>query len=333
MIRVHLLGFPNDVGGASTECWHTLRLWRAHGADVTLTPTWSAEPRWIERVESIGCKVVTATVKSFAPQPGAVVVSMCNSQFWPVLKRLKHPSVWVPCMNWLGEKEKRRYAQGFFPSAIVCQSEYQRSQLARDLERYGVLDRVVQIRGAFDASEIPFRPKPCEGEFIVGRISRAAPEKFRPDLWRVLGQARDQLGGRLRARVLGWRPLLAAKIGHPPAWAEGLEPGAVDVREFLSSIDCLYQSGTTDENWPRVGLEAMAAGVPIVADDRGGWREMATGLAHLAGDTAAAVDAICRVATEPQAKMIATARHAVETRLGNDGLWDQWQTLFERISQ
>jgi len=335
--RIHLLGFPGDVGGASTECWHTLKLWRAHGADVTLTPTWSASPEWIAKVEGIGCKVATATVKTFSPGPGVPVVSMCNSQFWPVLKRLarqgKNPTVWVPCMNWLAEKEKRRYAQGFLPSAIVCQSGYQRGQLARDLGRFGLLDRVVRIRGPFDASEIPFRPKARGEEFVVGRISRAAHEKFRPDIWRVLGEARERLGGQLRARVLGWRPLLAARIGSPPPWVEVLEPGAVDVREFLGSLDCLYQSGTTDENWPRVGLEAMAAGVPIVADDRGGWREMAAGLAHLVGDTEASVDAICRVATESQAGLIAAARHAVETRLGNDGLWSQWEALFQRIAQ
>jgi len=191
----------------------------------------------------------------------------------------------------------------------------------------------VRIRGPFDASEIPFRPKARGEEFVVGRISRAAHEKFRPDIWRVLGEARERLGGQLRARVLGWRPLLAARIGSPPPWVEVLEPGAVDVREFLGSLDCLYQSGTTDENWPRVGLEAMAAGVPIVADDRGGWREMAAGLAHLVGDTEASVDAICRVATESQAGLIAAARHAVETRLGNDGLWSQWEALFQRIAQ
>jgi glycosyltransferase involved in cell wall biosynthesis len=28
------------------------------------------------------------------------------------------------------------------------------------------------------------------------------------------------------------------------------------------------------ENWPRVGLEALAAGVPVLADDAGGWQEM-----------------------------------------------------------
>ena len=33
-------------------------------------------------------------------------------------------------------------------------------------------------------------------------------------------------------------------------------------------------NGGARENWPRIGLEAMAAGVPIVAQNQWGWKEM-----------------------------------------------------------
>jgi glycosyltransferase involved in cell wall biosynthesis len=36
----------------------------------------------------------------------------------------------------------------------------------------------------------------------------------------------------------------------------------------------LTLNGGAAENWPRVGLEAMAAGVPIVAQNAWGWQEM-----------------------------------------------------------
>lgn len=339
-MRIHVLGFPADVGGASTELWHTLLMWRAAGADVTLTPTWSATS-WTQRVEAIGCRVVEASVKTFSPDPGVPVVSMCNGQFWPVLKRLtqsrRNPTVWVPCMNWLSDKEQRRYRQGFWPDAIICQSQYQRSVLEPELAKYGIADRVAQIRGAFDAGQIAHRentPRADADEFVVGRISRAAIEKFTPDLWRVLEAVRLRIAPRrLRAKILGWRSLLAAKLGTPPPWVETYPPGSIDAAQFLASLDCLYQSGKAAENWPRVGLEAMAAGVPIVADDRGGWREMlAGGLGHLVPTPDAAIDVICRLAAEPAAEMTAAARRAVQTRLGNQGLWDQWQLVFERIT-
>jgi len=33
-------------------------------------------------------------------------------------------------------------------------------------------------------------------------------------------------------------------------------------------------NGGARENWPRIGLEAMAAGVPLVVQNQWGWREM-----------------------------------------------------------
>lgn len=338
-MKIHVLGFPANVGGASTELWHTIRLWRSAGAEVTLTPTWSAPEPWKSRVEAIGCRISQTTIKGFNPEPGVPVVSFCNGQFWPVLKRLvrigKNPTVWVPCMNWLSPREQRRYAQGWAPDAIVCQSEHQRGVLEPQLAQHGLADRIVRIRGAFDASLYQPRAASPNGEFTIGRISRAAVEKFQPDLWEVCERIRQQVGGWVRVKILGWRPLLARKLGQPPAWIELHEPSSVDAAEFMGSLDCLYQSGRADENWPRVGLEAMASGVPIVADKRAGWREMTGGgqLAHLVDGPDEAVNAIIDVATNPQGDLISRARQAVETYLGNDGIIDQWSDLFQRTAK
>jgi len=337
-MKVHVIGSPSYVGGANTELWHTLLLWREHGCQVALTPTWQADEHWTARCQSIGCVVQPATISTFAAEPGVPLIAFCNSQFWGVIKkvdRLQCPTVWVPCMNFLTDREMRRYESGVLPSAVVCQSAYQRSQIEPQLLEYGIAgDRIERIRGAFDVSSIAFAPKATGPEFVVGRISRADPAKFRPDLWDVLERARARIDRPLKARILGWKPGLAKRLGPPPAWAEVYEPGSVNAIEFLRSLDCLYQSGTTAENWPRVGLEAMAAGVPIVADDRGGWPELFDGgrLGYLVATPEAAVKAICRVATEPQGTAVELARQEVERSLGSNGeLWCQWRRLFERI--
>ena len=45
--------------------------------------------------------------------------------------------------------------------------------------------------------------------------------------------------------------------------------------DFLARCHALLGlNGGARENWPRIGLEAMAAGVPIVAQNAWGWREM-----------------------------------------------------------
>jgi glycosyltransferase involved in cell wall biosynthesis len=335
MTRLHVLGFPAHVGGAGTELWHTLRLWRQHGAQVTITPTWRLDEEWAAKCREIGCKVVVSNPREFMPAPGVPVVSFCNTQLFSTMLHLdqrQNPVVRVPCMNYLNDREQRWYARGVLPRTIVCQSEYQRSCIEPKLLAYGMRsEQIVRIRGAFDVSDYPFCPKLPGHEFVVGRISRADPQKFRPDFWRVLEQVHRRIGRPLRVRVLGWQKGLAKAIGEPPPWAEVFGPGECDAREFMWSLDCLYQSGVTAENWPRVGLEAMALGVPIVTDDCGGWQEMARGVAYLVGSPSEAVEAICRVASEPQTGMVIAARRAVETRLGNDGLWGQWKALFEEV--
>ena len=37
-MRVFLLGYPGDLGGACTEVWHTIKLWRKFDVEVHLIP-------------------------------------------------------------------------------------------------------------------------------------------------------------------------------------------------------------------------------------------------------------------------------------------------------
>lgn len=344
-VRIHVLGFPGEVGGASTELWHTLLMWRATGADVTVTPTWSTKGPWRNRVESIGCRVVEANSKSFAPVPGVPIVTFCNSQLFAVIKRLDqslYPCVWVPCMNYLTDREIRRYDQGHLPAAVVCQSDFQLATIGPDLRSHGMRrDQLYRIRGAFDVSAYPFRPKEPSREFIVGRISRADSKKFRPDLWQVLDRVRQQSDRPLRVRILGWHKRLAKSIGEPPAWAECHEPGSLNAYDFMRSLDVLYQSGECTENWPRVGLEAMANGTPLVVDNQGGWPEILDGgrLGYLVGSADEAVDALTGLADRStpcnldRLQTIHRARQAMESRLSsNHELWQQWVSLFREVS-
>lgn len=64
-----------------------------------------------------------------------------------------------------------------------------------------------------------------------------------------------------------------AKLGPP--WASILRPMTIPTPQFLATLHCLLPvHGGTPENWPRAGLEAFAAGVPVVAQNDWGWREM-----------------------------------------------------------
>jgi glycosyltransferase involved in cell wall biosynthesis len=286
-MHIFFLGYPGAMGGANTECWHTAKVWRQHGIEVTFIPTWQPGAM-LPRLEAIGCKTVVAggpdglrDVPGFA---GSVVVAMCNNTAVKQRKLLKDLGcrlVWVNCMTFLIGDEPVAFRQGGPAEAYVFQSEFQRDELEKLLIPLGYNHGMGHlIRGAFAFEEVPFAPRPhgapgtCgSGEdFWIGRLSRPDVDKWSSNHWPILARVPY---ARRRALAMGWSPQLTAKCGPPPPWAEALEPQRIPVVEFLGRCHALVGlNGGARENWPRVGLEAMAAGVPLVVQDQWGWREM-----------------------------------------------------------
>ncbi|GAG22747.1 unnamed protein product, partial [marine sediment metagenome] len=157
--------------------------------------------------------------------------------------------------------------------AYVCQSHYQRRLLWPRLHGAGVAeDRCPVIRGAFDLDEYLYLPRPHHNgdKFVIGRLSRCDARKYALNLWQIYGQIPN-----IKARVMGWGPRTERYIGKPPAFAETLQQCAEDAGQFVRSLHCMvHPMGVATENWPRVALEAMACGVPVVTDRRGGVCEM-----------------------------------------------------------
>jgi len=341
-MHLFVSGYPSDVGGANTELWHTVKLWRRFGAAVTLIPTWKADPAWRARLDAIGCRTVESNpddLQNVAGLAGGAVVSLCNTRFLSAADRFRSlhcKIVWLGCMNWLFPEERRHYRRHGAFDRCVFQSEYQRRQLASQLAKYGFHSSQGKIiRGAFDAEEFPYRPLGrTPGEpFVIGRLSRAAPEKFSPRTWKIYARTPPPMS----ARVMGFNDAVRARIGPPPRWAVCLPPGAESPKLFLSQLHCLvHAGGSAVENWPRVGLEAMAAGVPLVVDRKGGWtemirhgqtgflcdtdEEMATHVARLAGDESL------------RQAVAAEARRALETELARpDPWWRDWKELLDDL--
>ncbi|NLX97376.1 MAG: glycosyltransferase [Rhodopirellula sp.] len=318
---IFVAGLPGDLGGANTECWHTIRLWRRAGLDVNVLPTWTPDEHWVNRLRSVGCRVVSARPDRLADVPGlpgAVTVSFCNSRFLrhaEEFRRLGCRIVWVNCMNWLFAEERLHYRRHGPFDAYVFQSRYQQSQLLPQLRRYGVRPQQCRlIRGAFCADDFPFLPRPHTPgtPLVIGRISRSAPDKFAADTWSVYGGARSPI----QARVLGWDRQIEAKLGVPPHWAECLPAGVLPPVDFYRSLHVMVQlGGGAEENWPRSALEAMAAGVPVVAENRGGWREVIQdGQTGLLCNTRAEIIAAIERLAEDEPLRLGIARRA-RTRL------------------
>lgn len=125
----------------------------------------------------------------------------------------------------------------------------------------GPLQAVADARWRDDRRRMPV---------TIGRVSRDALDKHHPqDVWiyRMLVAAGHSV------RIMGGT-CLTAELGG----VEGIEllpAGAEPVTAFYDSLDIFfYRTGSTAEAYGRVVAEAMAAGLPVVVGDRGGYVEV-----------------------------------------------------------
>jgi len=344
---IYVIGYPGSIGGACTELWHTLKLWRQFGQEVHLVPTWSADRHWRSKCDEIGCHTHDLgaydwdTLRAVPGLAGATIISFCNENFllyMRAFRKLHCRVIWVNCMNWLFPEEKRHYRRHGPLDAYVFQSRYQQRTLMRELARYDVSQhRCHRIAGAFDVTDYPFCPRPHTSgdDFYVGRLSRPDLDKYSSNTWPIYSAIPYS---RRRARVLGWSPEVETKLGRPPAWAEVMSPGKQDARSFVESLHCLlHVTGGSRENWPRCALEAMALGVPIVAEDDFGWPEMIEhGTSGLLGrcDQELSYYAARLAYDEPyRLEMALAARRRLSEVLARPRtLWRRWRRLFEQLA-
>ena len=344
--RIFYAGFPNHVGGAGTECQHTIKLWRDHGIDVHLIPTWGAPAADLRQLaDEMGC--TTHVVKPYELPTidglaGSPVVSMCNVAFAREIHRFRQlhcPTIWLNCMTYLQSQERKFWTQHGIPDVWIFQSQFQRDRLQGMLlaNYHYNPNQGHLIRGAFDWQDWDFAPrKRTPGDpFVVGKLARPNPEKWCPYLWRIYGEIPN-----VQAICMGITDQGAwFGLGPPPSFARVLPAGAMPVKQFYSQLHALVTVNGGDlENWPRIGLEAMAAGVPIVAENKWGWREMIEhGVTGFLGDDYGEIShyAAQLEADEKLRLNIAThAREWLESFLAEpDQIWGGWCNVFEAIGR
>ncbi len=346
MVKVFWVGFPGPSGGANTECYHTAKLLRANGVNVTFLPTEGADKSYAAKLEAIGCKIhpdwkAYKRPEQIAGVAGSIVISMCNSFFsaWSHKYRaIGCKIIWVNCMTFLFLGERKHMERHGPYEAYVFQSMWQRLQLEPQLQRYGYdSSHGHLIRGAFDIGEFPFNPKPRNGSpFTVGRLSRAEHDKYHRDTWHIFRRLKKAVP-EARGRVMAWEGArLLHWCGKPPEWVDGLASCAETSQGFLGSLHALIQAnGGAGENWPRVGLEAMAAGVPVIAENAWGWREMVkdgvTGC--LCNKPWELADKAAELACdEPKRQgIIEAAREAVAKLSDPLPIWAGWERMFKGL--
>jgi glycosyltransferase involved in cell wall biosynthesis len=182
----------------------------------------------------------------------------------------------------------------------------------------------------------PFEPRLSPSPRpTIGAIGRLSPEKGFDDLPHILTRIPAA-----RAVVLGEGPerarlaKLAAELGvadrfELPGWQES--PGS-----WLSSFD-LLAAPSRGEGFPLVTLEAMMAGLPVVATDVGSVSEAiedrVTGMLVPPRDTEAMAAAIEAVLADPELRerMVRTARERVLAEFTAAGMARNFEALYDRV--
>ena len=129
------------------------------------------------------------------------------------------------------------------------------------------------LESPIDLARFPRIKRNAERAFTIGRLSRDTPEKHHREDMAVY---RELAAEGVRIRIMGGTKLSRELAGVPNI--ELLPAGAEDPAAFLASLDCFFYRTAPHwyEGFGRVVFEAMATGLPVVCENRGGFASYLT---------------------------------------------------------
>ncbi len=177
---------------------------------------------------------------------------------------------------------------------------------------------------------VPLGPRPAERpsreRLVIGTAARISPQKKLEQLLLAMREANGRLpahvlriaGGVERGSADYAEHLRSLADGLPVEWLGELD----DLRSFLQDLD-LFAMISEPAGCPNASLEAMAAGLPVVATDAGGAAEQVvdgiTGRLVPRDDAPALADALVDQARNPQRR----ARCGAAGRARAEALFDE----------
>jgi hypothetical protein len=263
--KVFIFGWPSWVGGADTKLHHLLLLLHEH-CDITVIPNEARHLQpgyWTNLLDRLG--VGYCLMDQLPARLEGCALSLCNDSFFS--ERIAHRAkakglkvIWSGEMMWPHKDELEAVRDGVIDKVLYV-SELQRAALASG---HGSIPW--QITGNYiDPACFPFQERRHQ-TFTIGRLSRAAPEKYPEDF--PVFYERLQLPD-TRFRVMAWNRALDNQYRwhrFDQRW-DLLPTAAEDTVTFLHSLDLfVYPLGHRfTESWGRSTVEAMLTGcVPLV---------------------------------------------------------------------
>ena len=263
---------------------------------------------------------------SVARDTDTPVVSSYHTHFSSYLKYyyldLFEPALWAYLRRFYEQCE-----QVYVPSTAI----------AEELRRHGITDGLRLWRRGVDTDRFAPRRRSSawrqahgigDGEVVVAFVSRLVWEKGL-DVYADVIRRLEQQGVPHRSVVVGDGPAredLEARL--PNATFTGFLKGDDLARAYASSDVFLFPSDT--ETFGNVTLEAMASGVPTIAADAAGSRDLVehetTGLLCPPGDRDAFAEATKRLVLD------ASLRRSMSTAAHERAQHFTWPTILERMN-
>ncbi len=204
------------------------------------------------------------------------------------------------------------------PRIIACSD----AALAPFEENSQVSRRAVVVDNGAAPVSVP--PHDIEDGPVIGAVGRLHPDKGLSELIEAIPDIQCAFP-EARFRIVGPR-VDEAYAKHLQAQAEELAPDSVDFAgetddpgQAFAGIDLLVMPSRREAGG-RVVIEACSAGIPVVASDAGGLREMVEGcgLVFPRGNSSALASAVIRVLLDPmlRRRMIEAGRENYDRRWG-----------------
>ncbi len=193
----------------------------------------------------------------------------------------------------------------------------------------GIAAMTPDIPGVLHESPIDlehFSPQLSEDRpFTVGRFSRDVPEKHNPEDTAVY-QALIEQG--IQVRLMG-----ADSLNLGSFELERIAEGSIPPKEFLHSLDVFFYRTRPDwrEAYGRVIMEALACGIPVVAESRHGFSEKLTHGENVlfANSNEEIISAISRLRDEPAFRQhLATQGRKLVEEIYGEKFRNQMQSFY-----
>jgi glycosyltransferase involved in cell wall biosynthesis len=326
-----IVGFPGLYGGAGVELDSQITLWHDMGLDLHVVPAMDADNEPLLRHT-----MARATVhpkQNYNKLAGMPVISFCNDVFLRDLKEIKkhaQKTIFVNCMTWLFDAEKKAHEEGLI-DLFLYQTDLTQQKVSSDLLSINSHYNWKTFNSWFDDRKFHFWDDRQLDKFRFGRVSRSDADKYARDTLHVYETMVAPVPK--SGVILGFDHKSEEKIGKPPDYIRAYQANGITQQEFYAHTACLIQKADTFENWPRIGMEAMASGSLLIVDNRGGWTKM---IEHgktgwLCNHDRDFIYYSSRMAYEPKEReiMALNARDKLNDLCGREASIKSWQEVLE----